>query len=131
MKSERLTYYQPPSRAVGVMAGVAVSLSLLFTVARANDGVPITIVNDGTSDIIVTVYDLNASPRRVVVPGERIGSFSSIPINVTPGNDGTGHVAWTANSVDPDSHLCGHANREGLQISASVHVHADVTCTDS
>jgi hypothetical protein len=99
--------------------------------ALADSGVPITITNDGTSDIVVTVYDLNASPRRVVVPGERINGFSSIPISVTPGQDGTGHVAWTATAVDANSHLCGHENRQGLQSAESVHVHADMTCTSS
>jgi hypothetical protein len=113
------------------MVGATLVAVLMSAAARADDGVPITITNDGTSDIVVTVYDLNATPHRAVVTGERINGFSSIPISVTPGRDGTAHVAWTANAVDPSSHLCGHANRRGLQSSASVSVHADTLCTSS
>jgi hypothetical protein len=114
-----------------LVAGQVAALTLTGASALADSGVPITITNDGTSDILVTVYDLNASPHRAVVPGERINGFSSIPISVTPGLDGTGHVAWTATAVDSNSHLCGHENRQGLQSADSVHVHADVLCTSS
>jgi hypothetical protein len=113
------------------VAAQVAALTLIGASAPADSGVSITITNDGTSDIVVTVYDLNASPHRAVVPGERINGFSSIPISVTPGVDGTGHVAWMATAVDSSLHLCGHENREGLQSADSVHVHADSLCTSS
>lgn len=110
--------------------GIA-ALMLASGPALADDGVPIKITNDGTSDILVTVYDMSASPRRVVVAGQRINGFSSVPISVTAGADGMAHVAWIARSVDSSNRLCGQENDIRLNNDDSVHVHADAQCSDS
>lgn len=115
-----------------LMGGCTLSCALLTSgAAFADDGVPIKITNDGTTDIVVTVYDLNTVPHRVVVSGQRINGFSTVPISVTAGPDGMGHVSWTATSVDHDTRLCGHENKRGLGTDALVNVHADTDCSQN
>ncbi len=104
------------------------AITFAAAAARADDGVPIAITNDGTTDIIVTVYDLNSAHHEVVVPGERINGFSSVPITVTPGRDGKGHVSWTATTVDTKSRRCGRANKHALAADTVVHVYANARC---
>jgi hypothetical protein len=99
--------------------------------ALADDGVPIKITNDGTTDILVTVYDMNTVPHRIVVSGQRINGFSTVPISVTAGPDGMGHVSWTATSVDHETRLCGHENALDLGNDALVNVHADTNCSET
>jgi hypothetical protein len=99
--------------------------------AFADDGVAIKITNDGTTDILVTVYDLNTGPHRVVVAGQRINGFSTVPISVTAGPDGMAHVSWTATSVDHETRLCGHENKRDLGNDALVNVHADTDCSET
>jgi hypothetical protein len=96
--------------------------------ARADDNFPITITNDNTDDVIVSLYDLNTTPRSKRLSHQRINGFASIPISVTAGPDGTGHVSWKAVSVDPAIHKCGRKDRPGLQPGASVHVYAKSDC---
>jgi hypothetical protein len=110
--------------------GIA-ALLLATTPAFPDDGVPIKITNDGTSDILVTVYDMSTTPKRVVVAGQRINGFSSVPISVTAGADGMGHVAWVARSADPSNRLCGQENDIRINNDESVHVHADQQCSES
>jgi hypothetical protein len=107
------------------------ALVLASGAALADDGVPIKITNDGTTDIVVTVYDMNTTPHRVVVSGQRINGFSTVPVSVTPGPDGMGHVSWTATSVDHDTRMCGHENQRGLANDALVNVHADTSCSET
>jgi hypothetical protein len=112
------------------LAGSALGCALLAGgAAFADDGVPIKITNDGTTDILVTVYDMNTVPHRVVVSGQRINGFSTVPVSVTAGPDGMGHISWTATSVDHDTRLCGHENALALGNDALVNVHADTDCT--
>jgi hypothetical protein len=112
-------------------SGLAVAFALGAAAARADDGVPITIINDGTTDIIVTVYDMNSADHRIVVPGERINGFSSVPITVTPGRNGGGNVSWTATTVsivDTGARRCGRGAQGALKQDAVVHVSANARC---
>ena len=96
--------------------------------ARADDTVSITIANDNTDDILVTVYDMNTSPHAKVLDGQRISGFASVPISVTAGAGGTGHVYWRATNLDPDSPRCGHRDKGGLANGDSVHASAHSQC---
>jgi hypothetical protein len=93
------------------------------------NGVDVTITNDGTEDVVVTVYDTSTHPNSVVLAHERINGFTRIPVSLSPDDNGQGNLAWTAVSADPASRRCGHAAKQGLSDSASVHVHADSECT--
>jgi len=96
--------------------------------AFADDNVPITVTNDNTDAVIVSLYDMNTTPRSKLLSHQRINGFASIPISVTAGADGTAHVYWTAVTADPSMHKCGRKDKPGLQSDASVHVYAKSDC---
>ena len=109
------------------LAGL-IPLACFCTAAYADGAIPLNITNDGTQDILVTVYDLNTQPASVVVSNTRINSFTRLPVAVTPDAQGRANLSWTAVSADPDSRLCGHAQQLGVRDSASVHVRANSPC---
>jgi hypothetical protein len=111
----------------GVILGFLLSLSLGAT-AMADDMVSIKISNDGTDDILVTIYDMNAEPPGSVVIRQRISGFAWIPVSVTAGRAGFGHVRWTATSAVAGLHRCGHHDTRGLESDDSVPVFADSPC---
>ena len=63
-----------------------------FGAAHADEMLPITIVNDNTNDVIVTVRDLNTLAHTKVLVGQRINGFASIPVSIMAGADGTAGV---------------------------------------
>jgi hypothetical protein len=97
--------------------------------ARADGTVSITIANDNTDDILVTVYDMNTRPHAKVLDGQRISGFASVPISITAGAGGTGHVYWRATNLDPDNPRCGQRDKAGLANGASVHASAHSQCS--
>jgi hypothetical protein len=105
------------------------SLPLLFAAtAQGGDGVDVKITNDGTEVIVVTVYDMSASPDRMVLANARINGFSSVPISVLADASGRAHLRWTATGTDPTFPRCGQAHTT-VGNSDSVNVHADSTCS--
>lgn len=114
-----------------VHKGLPLSAIPLFLVSAAAmgglNGVDVTISNDETQDVLVTVFDTSTHPRSVVL-SERINGFTRIPVSLAPDATGRANIAWTAVTVDPNSRRCGHANRRGLADAASVQVHADSEC---
>ena len=44
---------------------------LLIGTALGGEGVQVKITNDGTQDIVVTVYDMNAKPRAILMKHRR------------------------------------------------------------
>jgi hypothetical protein len=111
----------------------AVILGFLLTLlagatAVADDMVSIRISNDGTDDILVTVYDMNAEPPGAVIVRQRINGFAWIPVSVVAGRAGFGHVQWTATSAAAGVHLCGQHDTRGLGNDEAVSVFADSPC---
>lgn len=111
----------------------AILLGCLLTVlvsatAVGDDMVAIRISNDDTDDVIVTVYDMNAEPPGAVVVHQRINGFAWIPVSVTAGAAGMGHVRWTATSAIPGQHRCGQHDTRGLGNDDAVKVFADSAC---
>jgi hypothetical protein len=107
--------------------GAALLLASGAAVGGLN-GIDVQITNDGTDDIVVTVYDTSTQPNSVVLSHERINGFTSIPVSLAADEVGRGNLAWTAVSADPNERKCGHESRSGLADSASVKVHADSEC---
>ena len=103
-------------------------LSMGSPPVRAQDTVSITIANDNTDDILVTVYDMNTSPHAKVLDGQRISGFASVSTLVTAGDGGTGHVYWRATNLDPNTPRCGHRDKTGIANGDSVHVSAHSQC---
>jgi hypothetical protein len=109
-------------------AAMLSALSLLFAgSAFSDDGIDVKITNDGTQDIVVTVYDLNTNPRRAVLSNARINGFTSIPISLVADANGKARISWTATSTDADFRKCGHAQAV-VGDADTVNVHADSSC---
>jgi hypothetical protein len=103
-------------------------LSMACSAARAGDTVTISVTNDDTDAILVTVFDMNTRPHVKVLDGQKISGFASVTISVAAGAGATGHVYWRAANLDPDRPRCGHRDRAGLSNEASVHVFARSRC---
>jgi hypothetical protein len=116
--------------AIGTLAVMlAISLFALGDVAAAGgDIIPITIINDNSGAIFVTVYDDNLTPRAAILSSQRISGFASIPISVTAGASGYGHVSWSATTGGSFHHRCGNRDRPGLRNGSVVHVRANSRC---
>src|ERR1700677_418498 len=104
------------------------ALSMACSAAHAGDTVTISITNNDTDDILVTVYDMNTQPHAKVLDGQRISGFASVPISVAAGAGGTGHVFWHATTLHPDRPRCGQRDKTGLSNEGSVHVFAHSQC---
>jgi hypothetical protein len=109
---------------------VTVSLPLLFGgTALGGEGVQVKITNDGTQDVVVTVYDMNTRPQRIVLENARINGFTSAPITAIGDATGRANISWTATSTDSISPKCGHDDTRGVSNDASVHVKAESSCS--
>src|ERR1700692_3017222 len=87
---------------------LGVSLILLAGAeAVADDPVMIRIYNDDAESIDLSVYDLNAQTPDGAIVNQRVNGFAWIPVSVTAGAVGKGHVKWIARTVDPSFNRCG------------------------
>ncbi len=101
---------------------------LIAGTAFSGEGVQVSITNDGTQDMIVTVYDMNAQPRRILLQNARINGFTSAPVSAIADAAGRANLSWTATSADSAAKKCGHDDTLGLGNDSAVHVHADSSC---
>ena len=114
-----------------IKAVLMLAVPLLVTgTALGGEGVQVKITNDGTQDIVVTVYDMNASPRAILLQNARINGFTSVPVSAIADATGRANLAWTASSADTTSAKCGHADTLGLGHDSAVNVHADSSCSE-
>jgi hypothetical protein len=109
----------------------AAPLILAATSAIGGEGVEVNVTNDGTEDLIVTVYDDSIGPNAVVLAHAHINGFTTVPVSLSPNASGHAHVSWTAISTDASFRKCGHADGVELGDSASLNVHADSSCSTS
>ena len=107
--------------------------SLLFSlrspVVLGGDGLMITINNDSSDNLLVTVYDRSATPPQRVVSRTPIYGNASLPVSITIDSSGHGHLSWTAMSMDVNMRMCGRGDKANLNDGDSVNVHADGDCT--
>ena len=103
---------------------------LLIGTALGGEGVQVKITNDGTQDIVVTVYDMNAKPRAILLQNARINGFTSVPVSAIADATGHANLSWTATSTDGTSAKCGHDETSGLRNDSAVNVHADSSCSE-
>jgi hypothetical protein len=108
--------------------GLALMLLGTATTFGDDDLMNIRVYNNTAEEIVVTVYDMNATPPGPVLLHERIDGFAWIPALVTRDIEGHGHVRWTAETTGTDFHSCGHQERRRLNSDAMVHVSTDSTC---
>jgi hypothetical protein len=103
---------------------------LMVGTALGGEGVQVKITNDGTQDIVVTVYDMNANPRVILLRNARINGFTSVPVSAIADATGRANLSWTATSTDATSTKCGHADTVALSNDSAVNVHADSSCSE-
>jgi hypothetical protein len=115
----------------GIIKAAAALVIPLLTAGAAlgGEGVQVNITNDGTQDIVVTVYDMNSHPKRAVLQNARINGFTSVPIFAIADAKGRANLAWTATSTDQTAAKCGHADTLGIGNDAAVNVHAESSCS--
>jgi hypothetical protein len=105
-----------------------IPLLLMGASALGGDGVEVNITNDGTEDIVVTVYDMNIGPNAVILSHARLNGFTTVPVTVAPGETGMANLSWTAVTADSTERKCGRADHVSVADSSSLDVHADSTC---
>jgi hypothetical protein len=93
-----------------------------------SDGVAVKIMNNGTQDVVVTIYDTSTRPYKTILTDARINGFTSIPVSMMTDATGRANMAWTATTVDPNDRKCGHATNAGLKDADTVSVYADSAC---
>jgi len=114
----------------GIIRAWILALPLLMIgTALGGEGVQVKITNDGTEDIVVTVYDMNAQPQRILLQNARINGFTSVPVSAIADASGRANLSWTATSTDAQSMKCGHGDMRGIGNDAEINVHADSSCS--
>ena len=114
-----------------IKAALILALPLLMVgTALGGEGVQVKITNDGTQDIVVTVYDMNANPRVILLRNARINGFTSVPVSAIADATGRANLSWTATSTDATSAKCGHDDTLALSNDSAVSVHADSSCSE-
>ena len=89
----------------------------------------ITLSNDGTNNLYVTVYDMNAQPPLKVLVNATINGNASITVSLSPDSSNQGHLSWTATTVDRDMRACGRGDSGELSDGDSVSISADSDCS--
>lgn len=103
-------------------------LILSSAAALGGDGMTVTITNNTTSDLLVTVNDMNTHPAQKLLSSETLNGFASVTVNLDPDASGRGHLSWSATTVGRDMRRCGHGDMPGLSDGDTVHVSANEEC---
>jgi hypothetical protein len=104
------------------------SLSFGLTAALAADGLMVTINNDSTDNLFITVYDRSSSPPQRVLSHTALYGNASIAVSIAADRSGHGQLSWTAMTIDHDMRKCGHNKKSHLNDGDTVNVHADGAC---
>jgi hypothetical protein len=115
--------------------GLTMALVYLFSSLGSapvfgDDGLMVTINNDSSDAILVTVYDQSTSPPRLVISRNAIYGNASIVVSIAADGSGQGHLSWSAMTVDRDMRMCGHNDKPNLNDGDTVNVHADSDCAN-
>ena len=113
-------------RAYRFAAFLALSLSAPF--AFGDGDLMITIVNDSSDNVLVTIYDRSTAPARQVLAGRPIYGNASFTVSISADAGGQGHLSWSAMSIDRDMRRCAANELSNLHDGDSVNVYADNDC---
>jgi hypothetical protein len=108
----------------------AILLSLASAPVFGDGGLLITLNNDSSDSILVTVVDQSLAPPRMAVSRTPIYGNASITVSIAADSSGHGHLSWTAMTADRDQRMCGHNDKADLNDGDTVNVHADSDCGD-
>jgi hypothetical protein len=98
------------------------SLGCYSVFGQEGGGINLTINNDTSDNLLVTIYDMGGSPRQTILSNRAIYGNASITVSISADASGSGHVSWTAMSQDPDMCKCGHGDKGSLNDGDSVSV---------
>jgi len=102
---------------------------LICSSASGGDDVLTITINNNTSDnLLVTVYDQNTRPAQQVLSSTAIYGNASMTVSISPDGSGMGHLSWTAMTIDHDMRQCGHNDKAGMSDGDTVNVRADSDC---
>jgi hypothetical protein len=113
---------------IGIRVSVFISIFLVTAQALAGN-LTITLNNDTTSNLLVTVYDMNAQPPLRVLSSALINGNASITVSISSDPSDQGYLAWTATTVDRDMRACGHGGRSNLNDGDAVRIQSDSDCS--
>lgn len=113
---------------MGLSRLAAISAILLMTSSARAQSITITINNDTTRDLRVTVYDESAHPHQVISNGV-VNSFATIPVTLLVNSSGYGHMSWSASTLDKDMRRCASRDIRNLNDGDTVHVYANAQCS--
>jgi hypothetical protein len=116
------------SRRAAALAYLLLSLGCLSVFGQEGGGVMLTISNDTSDNLLVTIYDLGSSPRQQILSNRPIYGNASITVSITEDTSGKGHLWWAAMSLDRDMRKCGHDDKANLNDGDTVNVYADGDC---
>jgi hypothetical protein len=113
--------------AIRILLAYAASM-LAGASAFAGSGLTVSIHNDSSDTILVTVYDLNANGQQRVLSNEVISGNASVAVPIGTDDQGRGHVSWRARTSDDNMRMCGGGDAGGLKDGDSISVQADSSC---
>jgi hypothetical protein len=96
----------------------------------AQDAFMITVRNDTSDNLLVTVYDQSTTPPQPVISRRPLYGNASISVLVGEDASGRGHLYWSAMSLDADMRQCGHHDNPNLSDGDTVSVYADSDCDE-
>lgn len=106
-----------------------VSALVLLSGQSSAANLTITINNDTSRNLLVTVYDMSMQPPLTILSSALINGNGSITVSVSLGPRGQGSIAWTAVTMDQDMRGCGQGSQSGLNDRDSVDVNAESDCS--
>jgi hypothetical protein len=98
------------------------------TAVLGDGGLSITLSNDSSDNLLVTLYDQIAQPPQQLLSNRALYGNASMTVSISAGRQGHGHVSWTAVTADKDMRKCGHDENLHLNDGDTVYVHADGDC---
>ncbi len=114
------------NRRASALAALVLSLGSLSVFGQEGT-IMLTINNNTSSPLLVTVYDVAA--RQQLLANRAIYGNASVTVSVTQDASGKGHVRWTAMNQDPDMRMCGQDDKTDLNDGDTVNVYADGDCS--
>jgi hypothetical protein len=99
-----------------------------FSAFGQDGGVTLTISNDTSDILLVSIYDLGSSPRQQILANRPIYGGASLTVSITEDESGKGHLWWSAMTQDRDMRTCGHDDKAGLNDGDTVSVYAGGDC---
>jgi len=113
---------------IGNRLVLIVATAILASGQAFGEGLTVTLNNGTTNSLLVTVYDLNVNPPRMILSSLEINGNASITISLAADMWGHGHLQWAATTVDRTMRQCGHGDSWELDDGDSVSVNADSDC---